>query len=746
MPTRAIFQILCLLLCLTGAVLGQEGGGHAEVGFQQYYLRTGSERVANISGLGLSFSQFIPDTGLLSGSFSPALSNSRFRSGDDYLQLKGLPWKGQHWTLHGGDFRLPGQLLAAPFTNIYVPEIAGNGAWVEASHGERSFGFYYGTATIANTPRVVLRLAVPQTLGGIYFRQKVGKRLLLGARFMHFSNDLAALRQLPNLAMQNNLKSAATLTVNSSYTVAGPLKFFGEATWSTGQQEGPKLATRNVPLSILMGPVLDTGRLTMRLNYAFQNASYFPLLGSYLGDRAGPFGEVIIRPFKRLELYGSASQYENNIARDPSLPTFRNSSESAGVSVQLPARFSVNAQVTQIALATRKDAASSWDKSNNQQQSFSLARAFSRHNIRITTRNFEQVSSLSSQRQRSQEIADNFRIGRLSVGAGVRMQRLIAIESRTSLFYHGSVQFQKGPFSLYGNFETGSDLQNKTLLATNTVSTSVLGGSLRLGKDWEINGEIFRNNLITALNPESIFVLQGQGVFVPGTLAALNQWSMYFRMTRKFNWGKGGAASDVTGYTVARAPLKGSVEGFVMERLPEGNRPAEGVPVSIDEARTVSTDADGRYRFSDVPEGPHKVALSLHELPAEFDAGKKMESAVVVASGKLVRADLDVARLAFIAGKLTGPPNVPLDSIVIRMLNTERYTTPDPDGKFYFYNMREGNYQLAVDEKTLPEFGVMQQPGPLPVSVRVGGDPETVSFGFSIQKPEKRVRKVLDKK
>src|SRR5260370_4161627 len=52
---------LGLLTCFQGTLLAQEGGGQAEIGFQQYYLSIGSQRVSNISGLALTYSQFIPD-------------------------------------------------------------------------------------------------------------------------------------------------------------------------------------------------------------------------------------------------------------------------------------------------------------------------------------------------------------------------------------------------------------------------------------------------------------------------------------------------------------------------------------------------------------------------------------------------------------------------------------------------------------------------------------------------------------
>jgi hypothetical protein len=147
--------------------------------------------------------------------------------------------------------------------------------------------------------------------------------------------------------------------------------------------------------------------------------------------------------------------------------------------------------------------------------------AFARHNLRFMAREYKQNSSLSSQRQRSGEVNDTFHIQRLTLGAGVRLQRLLARDSSTSLFYRGSAQFSIRRFSAYGNFETGNDLQNKTLFATNTVSTTVLGASMTLGKNWEFQCEAYRNNLVTELNPESIFVLQGQGVFIPGDFSGL---------------------------------------------------------------------------------------------------------------------------------------------------------------------------------------------------------------------------------
>src|SRR5438552_10877153 len=98
--------ILCWF-CLQGCIRAQESAGQAEIGFQQYYLAVGSQRIANISGVTLNSTQFIPNVGLLSASLSPALRNNRFRTGDDYFRLKRLPWKGKHWSSTAGTIDHP---------------------------------------------------------------------------------------------------------------------------------------------------------------------------------------------------------------------------------------------------------------------------------------------------------------------------------------------------------------------------------------------------------------------------------------------------------------------------------------------------------------------------------------------------------------------------------------------------------------------------------------------------------------
>ncbi len=131
------------------------------------------------------------------------------------------------------------------------------------------------------------------------------------------------------------IREASTAMINALYNVKGPLKWYTEAALSGSAKENTSNLKLDGPLSFTGGPLLETRPITVRGNYVYQTASYLPLLGYYLGDRRGSFGEVRVRPVSRLELYGSASDYRNNIAGNALRPTFRSTAKSVGISLQL---------------------------------------------------------------------------------------------------------------------------------------------------------------------------------------------------------------------------------------------------------------------------------------------------------------------------------------------------------------------------------------------------------------------------
>jgi hypothetical protein len=327
----------------------------------------------------------------------------------------------------------------------------------------------------------------------------------------------------------------------------------------------------------------------------------------------------------------------------------------------------------------------------------------------------------------------------------VRWQQSAGTDRRNSLFYRGSAQGQVGRVTAYANIEIGSDLANQTIFSTSSYSTSVIGLAVKLFRNWNLQTEVFRNKLNMDLNEESIFVLQGGGAAMSQDLTALSQWSFLFRLTKQLRWGGGLPYEGLEQSAAQAAPLVGTVDGTVRIQALGGPTPAAGIPVSLDGHRVATTTADGSYHFNDVPEGVHDVALALAELPADFDPGAQSQAQLLVQPRRVVRADFQVLPLLSIEGKVDGPEGS-LEGVLIRLAPGGRYTTTDRDGRFAFYNVHEGDYEVALDQQSLPENGQLRSEGSVRARVRVGARTPPIGFSFAVITPSKPIRTIVIKK
>jgi hypothetical protein len=254
--------------------------------------------------------------------------------------------------------------------------------------------------------------------------------------------------------------------------------------------------------------------------------------------------------------------------------------------------------------------------------------------------------------------------------------------------------------------------------------------------------EGYRSTLNIALNPENIFVLESQGVGVTSALEGLNRWNVYFRVSRQFNWGGALPTKSFEQFVKEQRPVVGFVEGFVREKASSGESPAPGVTILIDGYRRATTDREGKYRFPDIPEGRYDVAISLPELPADYEGGGRTEDLVIVKPQKVSRVDFEVFRLGQVIGRVLVPKDVLPDSIVIRLLPTTRYTTPAQDGSFGFYNVKEGDYRVEVDATTLPVESRLASPTRVPVMVRMGQDTPQIEFRLEKVEVVRPIRRI----
>ena len=469
------------------------------------------------------------------------------------------------------------------------------------------------------------------------------------------------------------------------------------------------------------------------------------MLGTFVGDRKGPYVDGHYRPVKRVDLYGSANEYSNNLEHNPQLPTYHSSGETSGASFILPWKFDANISLSTLRFTVRDPALPGESISNNRQLNLNLTRPLRRHSLRLSYIDMNLNSNTAPQVQRFTELEDTYVWKRLVIGGAVREQNSKATENTNTLFYRGSLAANFKRVSAYGYFEKGNDLVNKSIFSTNAYSSSMAGLSTPLLRGWSLQLEAFRNKLLTDLNPENIFLFGNSGLGLKTQLAAFNQWSVFFRISKQIHWGKelpGGSTFEQ--YTAEHAPLIGSVWGLVLEQSVSGTRPALNVAVSLDHYRSAITDVTGHYYFGNVPEGTHEVGLDMEQLPTDYEPGTASKGRVNVAPRAIARTDFNVIRLTALFGRMVAPAGTQVENVVIRLAGTNLYTTPYQDGSFFFYNLREGDYEVAIDSRTLPEGCLLASPASVRVSPRSFTAPPRVEFELKT-KPEavKPVREIL---
>ncbi|HXJ43287.1 MAG TPA: hypothetical protein VNH18_28660, partial [Bryobacteraceae bacterium] len=235
----------------------------------------------------------------------------------------------------------------------------------------------------------------------------------------------------------------------------------------------------------------------------------------------------------------------------------------------------------------------------------------------------------------------------------------------------------------------------------------------------------------------NVFLFGNSGLGANTQLAALNQWSFFFRISRQFRWGKDLSGSgDLAQYAAVRVPLVGVVQGLVMEQSIGEPRPAASVSISIDNSRTALTDASGHYVFTEVPEGPHEIALNMEQLPTDYEPGPEPRTKAAVTPRGMVRADFSVFRLTSVAGRVAAPKEATVDGVIIRVKDTRTYTTPDADGIFTFSNLREGRYQIAIDEKSIPPGYELKSPAAVAVDAIASHPPQSLLFELAVKAEE----------
>ncbi|MBA3973039.1 MAG: hypothetical protein C0504_02335 [Candidatus Solibacter sp.] len=735
MKRTDIIVLAALLAC--GAAFGQESKGTASVTAQGFYAPGGFETVRSTTGIAAEFRYILPAGMLLEGK-AENYAASGFRLTENYLTLRGLAAGGWRLEFNAGDFNVPGRQLDFFLPQIYTPMFRLRGARVQGLRGRLGWSGYAGAVTYMEGPRLPFSVLSPQTRGGGGLNWKASETLEFAGQFDVVSTQPGSASGRPHLLQPGRRYArAAQAAAMASWKPLNNLRLLGEAAHTSGTPLD-QTTVKPSPWNALAAAEYEYGRGSVRASYARQTAGYTPVAGYYTGDRGSGFVEGRIRPWRRADLYASAGSQSNNFERNPAVWTFHSKSVSTGVSLDAGAGVNLSTQLSRTELNSDSPSGGRM-RNTNRQLMLMASKSYGSHSTRFSYRHFEMRHAGAASGQGAVEGEQSVRLGRWMTSAAVRYGASRAGERRDSLFVRGMVQGNIGRASIHAFSEAGRDLANETLFAMNQIQTTVAGFNLPIGRGWNVQGEVLKTTIATALNPQSAFVLASNGVPVSLALGGLDRLNIFFRVTRNIGWGGPSpvpsAASSLAGVT----PVSGAIEGIVTEA---GQSAVEGIPIVLDGHRLAFTGANGRYRFPDVPQGSHRVEVSPRELPAEFDPAVTGETAIFVRSARTERRDFQLVRLTSLHGQVLAPPNSKLDEIVIRLPGARRVTTPDEDGRFAFHNLPAGEYEVVLDESTIAEGRRLSGPSSLSATAKAGAEPAEAIFGLEAVVKTKKVRQV----
>jgi hypothetical protein len=140
-----------------------------------------------------------------------------------------------------------------------------------------------------------------------------------------------------------------------------------------------------------------------------------------------------------------------------------------------------------------------------------------------------------------------------------------------------------------------------------------------------------------------------------------------------------------------------------------------GMKIQLDEKRSATTDANGRYRFS-TSEGEYKISLVSDDLGVRLRASSATQRQISLSSRRIVNASFGVMDLGSVSGYIFNDVNlngeIPQSNrhglkgvrVILRSNNTEKTieAATNSGGAYEFRNLRPGNYTVEIDSTSVP--------------------------------------------
>jgi hypothetical protein len=638
---------------------------------------------------------FTPGLGLIEANLGVYSSNSGIRDGLSYLTLDRLQLGNERISLTGGDFSVAPDSLLSSFGNGIAPTLQMTGFRVHTEGNRHTFRAFWGKETLLQGLGIPLMTPAGQNVGGVEGSMSFSSKFALGGRVLYLSRESpSALSSLfANIGGGPALPAALTTKVDATYIPFRFLQTIAELGYSRFQA-GADTAWHP---SYLGGLVFLSSRVKANASISNQASSYLPVAGYFTGARRQLVLQGAYKITHWMNVSGSMTDQKLTSIQYLGGTNYHGTSSSVGASFLFPHEFTLSGQYSN---ARYDSIVSSTSLINWQHASlFTVvaSRAFARHAVHLSGIQLRSTGTGGPQGQTSLELQDDIRIKQITLSGASRFQQTSeGGVLHDGLYGRGGVQAALKRLSFYARFEFGSDLASRSLFTTSATTTNTFGVQYRARSGWNVSADVWRSHLALNVTPDSTAVLALNLPVLPLN-SSQNQWTAMVRLSKQLHWGPAVTGADVAGYATRSTPRIGRIEGMISVVHPK-TAPSlvSGVPVLLDGFRSAISDATGHYRFSNVSQGIHTIAIDERRLPVEFIVPKHEGQTTTVDGQRTTRVDFEVRATGRVEGMVIAADKQLLTGLFVKLEPGGQYTFVDPDGHFSMEGIPEGGYDLSI--------------------------------------------------
>jgi hypothetical protein len=636
---------------------------------------------------------------------------------------------------NAGDGSLQFTNLESRFTNTFHPYLYYRGAQFNFRTSHWEISVWGGKkAQLSGLLGSTYELT-DQGLFGFTSKYQFKEKFLLGMGYIHTENEKKDTGEL--IVQKNDI-----FLIDSQYDATPWLSVLGEIRGSFSLQ--PEERSRKKGAFLRFGPIIRTEKLDLEANYRYVGTGYhFVSQDTQIEeDEKGIFSTFRYRISKSFSIFGTVDRFQDNVENDPSRKTVRTFQVFSGFSLFPNSLPSITTRLETTNRKSKKDFPDSLDYR--------------------TTGLYTQIS------KRFTDFYPYFRLIWRKTNDRIFPER----DSSSLTQYLGFRRPIRRTSSLWIEGVMKHHWNSSRQLTMRTTSMRA-GLRLHLSPRFTFNSEAFYNRLKTEKTMENIELYLGLNCHLPWEMTLSLDFksslpltkerrdSTYWitvKLTKGFKWG---APVRILGKSPGETVLGvGNIEGYIFADtnqnmiLDAQDKGIPGIRVSLEDQSFTSSDENGKYRFVNVAEGRHLVAIEHRKIPAQFYMISPKQMEVLVMTRKTQKADFVLVQGSHLSGKVFADTNengkfdseekgVPNILILLKPLETKakqasRYlqdmvlnTYTDSKGNYVFDNIFPGEYEIHIDEESLPEGRTIKAQHPEKIILQPGQRIENKDFSVT---------------